>query len=144
MAHITPTLSACWGADCAATPVFNAVITPTPTVQYAPPPECLDPENIWIVTTSCYITSPTFVGPDSTPGWLQCSVTNFGSPDWGDPSCYIPYPPKTIQGAETLYYDGCPSGYSAVMTESGPGYNTYQYSKGYFDATYYTTECCPT
>lgn len=149
MAHNTAMTPGCVGHQClpiralaeAAPP---ATITPAPTAQYTPAPGCLDPENLWIVTTSCYITSPTYIGPDSTPGWLTCSVTNFGAPDWRDPSCYLPYPQKTTSGAESWFYDGCPSGYTAVATSTGPGYDTFQYSIGYYDAIYYSTACCPT
>ncbi|KAI0132604.1 hypothetical protein BJ170DRAFT_680486 [Xylariales sp. AK1849] len=143
--YSTPTLSTCWGHNCPSsyepTPTFPATITPTPTVQFVPPSECLDPANIWIVTTSCYIESPTY---GSAPDWLQCAVTNFGAPDWYDPTCFLPTEPKTTQGADVLYYDGCPSGYGAVSSMSGPGYDTYRYDVGYFDISYYSTACCPT
>ncbi|KAH8662560.1 hypothetical protein BX600DRAFT_551284 [Xylariales sp. PMI_506] len=116
-------------------------ITPTPTTQFSAPPECLDPDNLWIITTSCYLTSP---NPNIyTPDWLTCTITNFGAPDWYNTPCYQPYPPHTTQGSEIVYYDGCPSGYTEVWSTSGAGYDSYEYTDGYYDATYYYTECCP-
>ncbi|KAI1877398.1 hypothetical protein JX265_003406 [Neoarthrinium moseri] len=146
MVYSTPTQSTCWGNNCPLSyepsPTFPSTITPTPTVQFTAPAGCLDPGNLWVVTTSCYITSPQVYGPASTPDWLQCTITNFGAPAWSSDSCYLPgYPAPQTDGS---YYGGCPAGYTGVVTNSGPGYNSYRHNVGYFDISYYSTTCCPT
>lgn len=143
-------VSTCYGAKCPLshepTPTFPSTITPTPSARSAPAPGCLDPGNFWIVTTSCFVESPTLPWYE-TPAWLACSVTQFGAPDWNDKSCYATSSVATTtdsDSGESVYYDGCPEGYSALATQSGPGYDTWRYDVGYFDISYYSPVCCPT
>lgn len=143
-------VSTCYGAKCPfsyePTPTFPSTITPTPSARSTPAPGCLDPGNFWIVTTSCFVESPTLPWWE-TPAWLACSVTQFGAPDWSDPSCYAAGSVATTtdsDSGEPVYYDGCPQGYSALATQSAPGYETWRYDVGYFDISYYSPVCCPT
>jgi hypothetical protein len=158
-----PTPWTCWGPACPlsyeTSPTFaSPVPTAPPTTHFAPPESCLDPGNLWVVTTSCYLTSPSGLLQDaSTPEWLQCSMMHFGAPAWDDPTCrYYSSGARTTAtttvtengvdavGQEVLYYDGCPAGYAGVASGSGPAYNTLRYNVGWFDISYHTTFCCPT
>ncbi|KAI3325123.1 hypothetical protein HD806DRAFT_466393 [Xylariaceae sp. AK1471] len=116
-----------------------ASITAPPTIQFTPPPECYDPANNLIITTSCYLQLPHEI---SYPNWLTCSLSQFGPSDYDDPSCYTEAP-KVTQDGVVSYYSGCPVGMSAALTDLYPGWNTYSYD-GHFDATYYQVACCPT
>ncbi|KAI1169380.1 hypothetical protein F5B18DRAFT_595176 [Nemania serpens] len=127
-----------------------ASITSPPTIQFVPPPECNDPANNWVVTTSCYVELPHTI---AYPDWLTCTLSQFGNPTWYDPSCNIPQatespsyqdaPKVTIDGVVS-YYSGCPAGYSTARTASYPGWSTYEYENLQFDATAYNVQCCPT
>ncbi|KAF2973182.1 hypothetical protein GQX73_g410 [Xylaria multiplex] len=123
-----------------------ASITAPPTIQFTPPPECYDPANNWIVTTSCYLDLGSSI---SYPDWLTCSLSHFGAPAWYDLSCNVPQPtdyheaPKVTQDGVVSYYAGCPVGFSATVTSSYPGWNTYSY-EDHYDATAYVVACCPT
>jgi hypothetical protein len=118
------------------TPVsLPASITSPPTLQFVPPPECNDPSNNWIVTTSCYLNLPHTI---AYPEWLTCSISHFGAPSWFDPSCHIPAPteapsyqdaPKVTVDGVVSYYAGCPLGYSTERTTTYPGYNTVSRSR---------------
>lgn len=124
--------------DFVPTPVsLPASITSPPTLQFVPPPECNDPNNNWLVTTSCYLELPHSI---AYPDWLVCSVTNFGAPSWYDPSCRIPQPteapsyldaPKVTVDGIVSYYAGCPVGYSTARTTAYAGYNTVCHSRHY-------------
>ncbi|KAJ8129367.1 hypothetical protein O1611_g4262 [Lasiodiplodia mahajangana] len=125
-----------------------ASITSPPTLPFVPPPECNDPSNHWIVTTSCYIED----GFDH-PNWLTCTISDFGAPSWYDPSCHIPGPteapyyqdaPKITVDGVVSYYAGCPVGYSTARTTANPGYFALDYTDVHFDATAYNIQCCPT
>ncbi|KAI1198442.1 hypothetical protein F5X97DRAFT_147126 [Nemania serpens] len=126
-----------------------ASITSPPTIQFVPPPECNDPANNWVVTTSCYVEPHSVEYPD----WLTCTLSHFGNPTWSDPSCNIPLPtespsyqdaPKVTVNGVVSYYLGCPAGYSTARTTSYPGWSTYDYENLDFDATAYSVQCCPT
>lgn len=113
-----------------------ASITSPPTIQFVPPPECNDPANNWVVTTSCYVELPHTI---AYPDWLTCTLSQFGNPTWYDPSCNIPQatespsyqdaPKVTIDGVVS-YYSGCPAGYSTARTASYPGWSTVSHSPG--------------
>ncbi|KAI8624511.1 hypothetical protein F5Y19DRAFT_312240 [Xylariaceae sp. FL1651] len=128
-----------------------ASITSPPTIQFTPAPECYDPGNNWIVTTSCYIEGPDVV--DSEPDWLTCTFKNFGPSQAGVSSCSAPYPsygpdlisqaPKVTVDGVVSYYSGCPVGFTAAVTYSSPAWNTHLYD-GHFDATAFAVNCCPT
>ncbi|KAJ3561285.1 hypothetical protein NPX13_g9006 [Xylaria arbuscula] len=130
----------------AATPL-PASITSPPTVQFTPPPECNDPNNNWIVTTSCYLEVTNQI---AYPDWLTCTLDVFGAPSWYDSSCIVPIPstspygPKTTIDGVVNYYTGCPSGYSTVHASAYPGYYTYTLADVHFDATAWDVRCCPT
>ncbi|KAK6198309.1 hypothetical protein LQW54_010393 [Pestalotiopsis sp. IQ-011] len=104
-------VSTCYGAKCPLsyepTPTFPSTITPTPSARSHPAPGCLDPGNFWIVTTSCFVESPTLPWWE-TPARLACSVTHVATTTGSD-------------SGEPVYYDGCPEGYSALATQSAPG-----------------------
>ncbi|KAI1076104.1 hypothetical protein F5B20DRAFT_584666 [Whalleya microplaca] len=127
-------------------PASPIITTAPPTAQFTPPPECLDPGNNWLVTTSCYAN---LIHSIATPDWLTCSVTHFGAPAWHDASCLVPLPtaayevPDTVgEDGETSYYAGCPVGYTAVASTRGPGWDTWEF-EGRFDASEFWTGCCP-
>ncbi|KAI0530168.1 hypothetical protein GGR58DRAFT_525226 [Xylaria digitata] len=123
-----------------------ASITAPPTIQFTPLPECYDPANNWIVTTSCYFDLGRSI---SYPDWFTCSLSHFGAPAWYDLSCNVPQStdyreaPKVTQDGVVSYYAGCPVGFSAIVTSSYPGWNTYSY-EDHYDATAYVVACCPT
>ncbi|RYC64181.1 hypothetical protein CHU98_g2030 [Xylaria longipes] len=129
-----------------------ASITSPPTIQFTPAPECYDPGNNWIVTTSCYIQGPD-IG-DSEPDWLTCTLKNFGPSEAGVSSCSIPYysygsngiyeAPKVTLDGVVSYYSGCPTGFTALATYSTPAVPYLYFSNGHFDATAYSVNCCPT
>ncbi|KAH8201103.1 hypothetical protein TruAng_004730 [Truncatella angustata] len=129
--------STCWGKSCpytwTPTYTYPSTITPTPTLHYTPPASCVDPDNLWVVTTSCYLTAPTQIfrgGGNQTPDWLACTPTMVGAPGWYlRAPCSMPL--STVQEADTLYYSGCPSGYTAISTGSSQGwYDTSRYNSG--------------
>lgn len=104
-----------------ATTPLPASITSPPTIQFTPPPECFDPANNWIVTTSCYLDlRPQIQYPD----WLTCTLNVFGAPAWHDPSCSVPYPAKVTADGAVTYYAGCPQGFSTANVYTNPGYYT--------------------
>ncbi|KAH9884442.1 hypothetical protein F4778DRAFT_559499 [Xylariomycetidae sp. FL2044] len=115
-------------------------ITSPPTAQFTPAPGCLDPGNIWEVTTSCYLDVRTSI---QFPDWLTCTVANFGAPEWNDPSCAVPYPPQTTVDGEVRYYADCPAGYTVARSSSYPGWYSWEH-EGEFDITAYDFGCCPT
>lgn len=110
----------------AAAPLPPSITSP-PTVQFTPPPECNDPNNNWIVTTSCYLEVTSQI---AYPDWLTCTLDVFGAPSWYDSSCIVPIPttspygPKTTIDGVVNYYTGCPSGYTTVRERAYPGYIT--------------------
>ncbi|KAI6084585.1 hypothetical protein F4821DRAFT_242542 [Hypoxylon rubiginosum] len=114
-----------------------AYITSPPTAQYTPGPGCVDPEDHWVVVTSCYANA---LGEDYTlqpsPDWLTCQLTQFGPPENTPRSCYIPYTAQTVVDAETTFYSGCPSGYTGASTFA------YSYSDGLEND--FNIYCCPT
>ncbi|KAK8108606.1 hypothetical protein PG984_014407 [Apiospora sp. TS-2023a] len=161
MSDITSTLAA-------ASPVNSmAAPAPTPTAVFTPGPACLDPANsanYWAVTTSCYLNNwdrpdrpqyPQYM--DGHPDWLQCSVTMFGVPEYGQPeesTCLIGWglPSFTVatndageeEGPKT-YYEGCPVGYAPAAVATRAGYlGYYSTPEGSFDITVHATTCCPT
>ncbi|KAI1169729.1 hypothetical protein F4777DRAFT_572107 [Nemania sp. FL0916] len=131
-----------------------ASITSPPTVQFTPAADCYDPDNNWIVSTSCFITGSGVT--DENPDWLTCTLKNFGPVREIVESCSIPFrtiehrsgtdntiaPQVTVDGVVS-YYSGCPAGFTPFTTHSSPAWNTSAYS-GHFDATGYIVNCCPT
>ncbi|KAI0967561.1 hypothetical protein F4678DRAFT_465491 [Xylaria arbuscula] len=130
-----------------ASTTLPASITSPPTIRFTPPPECNDPANNWIVTTSCYVELAYGI---EYPDWLTCTIYDFGAPAWSDPSCHIPQPtdfsgaPKVTVDDTVSYYSGCPVGYTAARNTTYPGYYTWSYEDIHFDATAYSFQCCPT
>ncbi len=112
-----------------------ASVTSPPTVQFTPPPECNDPANNWIVTTSCYLDLTHTI---EYPDWLTCTLYDFGAPSWHDPSCHIPVPtespyvPKVTINGTVNYFSGCPVGYSTARSTTYPGYVTVSNSQALF------------
>ncbi|KAI8946046.1 hypothetical protein F4801DRAFT_597103 [Xylaria longipes] len=98
-------------------PTRPASITSPPTAQFTPGPGCIDPEDHWVVVTSCYAMA---LGEDyslhPSPDWLTCQLTQFGPTEYGPASCYVPYSAQTVVDAETRFYSGCPSGYTGAST----------------------------
>ncbi|KAI1759825.1 hypothetical protein GGR53DRAFT_512213 [Hypoxylon sp. FL1150] len=92
-----------------------AYITSPPTAQFTPGPGCVDPEDHWVVVTSCYA-MPLNEGITTSPDWLTCQLTQFGPPNNAPRSCYVPYSAETVVDTKTLYYSGCPSGYTGAST----------------------------
>ncbi|KAI0873007.1 hypothetical protein GGS24DRAFT_409278 [Hypoxylon argillaceum] len=106
------------------TPTLPGIITAPPTAQFTPGPGCVDPEDHWVVVTSCYaqaLGEAYSIYP--SPDWLTCQFTQFGPPEGGPASCYVPYSAQTVVDAETRFYSDCPSGYAGVATQeyTGPG-----------------------
>ncbi|KAI1743246.1 hypothetical protein F4680DRAFT_409613 [Xylaria scruposa] len=119
------------------TPTLPASITSPPTAQFTPGPGCVDPEDHWVVVTSCAaVPLGENNGPYSSPDWLTCQLTQFGPPENGPASCYVPYSAQTVVDAETRFHSGCPSGYSGASTHS--------YSRSDGLATNIYVFCCPT
>lgn len=151
-------------------PTFTSPITTAPlTTQIALAASCLDPSNLWVVETSCYLTAPQSLiygysdgpsGVGNNPEWLTCYETNFGHPDWvwSNPACGFGAAPATtvettttatngqvVTTQEVVYYDGCAPGYTAAASSSGPAYLPYTWStSGWYDISTYETTCCPT
>ncbi|KAF2014539.1 hypothetical protein BU24DRAFT_423462 [Aaosphaeria arxii CBS 175.79] len=126
------------------TPTFEEKFETAPAVtQFSAPSHCLDPENKWIVTTSCYITDAQY-----TPDWLTCSVTHFGAPNWDNDECYqnrVLYDsPSVVVEGTTSWYSGCPSGYTIASSTIRPFSDEYRHPIGYFDVTTHLGLCCPT
>ncbi|KAI1756859.1 hypothetical protein F4782DRAFT_484384 [Xylaria castorea] len=119
------------------TPTLPASITSPPTAQFTPGPGCIDPEDHWVVVTSCAAIA---LGEDyslsPSPDWLTCQLTQFGPPQNGPASCYVPYSAQTVVDAETRFYSGCPSGYAGASTLS--------ISRADRLETYFDVFCCPT
>jgi len=124
------------------TPTLPAIITSPPTAQFTPGPGCVDdPDNNWVVVTSCYaypLGVTGYMGGQS-PDWLTCQVTEFGPPPGQvyETPCGMPVSTVDVEG-ETKYYTGCPVGYTAVDSSE----YTYTY-RDRFRTDYYM-ECCPT
>ncbi|KAJ2992304.1 hypothetical protein NUW58_g2213 [Xylaria curta] len=113
------------------TPTLPAIITEPPISQFTPGPDCVDPNDHWVVITSCFaIASEALPSPD----WLTCAVTQFGPPQNGDISCYLPT--KTTVDDIATYYSGCPSGYSTAAEDG------YSYNGG--ARSIKIVHCCPT
>ncbi|KAF2971687.1 hypothetical protein GQX73_g1865 [Xylaria multiplex] len=114
-----------------------AVVTSPPTIQFTPGPGCIDPEDHWVVVTSCYADAlGEFYSISPSPDWLTCQVTQFGPPQNGPSSCFVPYSAQTVIDAETRFYSGCPSGYTGASSAS------YSWSDGAL--TDFNVYCCPT
>ncbi|KAI0443553.1 hypothetical protein F4803DRAFT_307230 [Xylaria telfairii] len=118
-------------------PSLPASITSPPTVQFTPGPGCIDPEDHWVVVTSCFAIA---INADPTqypsPDWLTCQLTQFGPTGYGPASCYIPYSAQTVVDAETRFYRGCPSGYTGAYTGSNSRSDGLEIDFNVF--------CCPT
>ncbi|GAW24125.1 hypothetical protein ANO14919_137060 [Xylariales sp. No.14919] len=119
------------------TPTLPAVITAPPTVQFTPGPGCVDPDDHWVVVTSCYAYALN-ADPSqySSPDWLTCQVTQFGPAQNGPASCFVPYSAQTVVDEETRFYTDCPVGYSGADTR------TYSRSDG-LESDFHVY-CCPT
>ncbi|KAI0118718.1 hypothetical protein GGR51DRAFT_497386 [Nemania sp. FL0031] len=119
------------------TPTLPAIITNPPTAQFTPGPGCVDPEDNWVVVTSCFAIA---LGQGqqsySSPDWLTCQVTQFGPPQNGPSSCFLPWEAGTAVNEVTTYFSGCPSGYSAAATTA--------YSYSLEDERQEIAYCCPT
>ncbi|KAI0535066.1 hypothetical protein GGR58DRAFT_480588 [Xylaria digitata] len=114
-----------------------AAVTSPPTVQFTPGPGCVDPEDHWVVVTSCFAQAlGEFYSISPSPDWLTCQVTQFGPPQNGPSSCFVPYSAQTVVDAETRFYSGCPSGYTGASSAS--------YSWKDRALTDYNVFCCPT
>jgi hypothetical protein len=121
------------------TPTLPAIITDPPTAQFTPGPGCIDPDNNWVIITSCYA-YPLDLAYTAlpSPDWLTCQLTQFG-PAWVVDSaspCY--QPTSTVVDNRPTYYAGCPSGYDAVSS------GQYTLASGAGSAVAYNTLCCPT
>ncbi|TRX95052.1 hypothetical protein FHL15_004137 [Xylaria flabelliformis] len=118
------------------THTLPASITSPPTAQFTPGPGCVDPEDHWVVVTSCAAVA---LGENDSihpsPDWLTCQFTQFGPPENGPASCYVPYSAQTVVDAETRFYSGCPSGYTGASTLSN--------SRSDGLETYFDVVCCP-
>ncbi|KAI0972267.1 hypothetical protein F4678DRAFT_56127 [Xylaria arbuscula] len=119
------------------TPTLPALITNPPTAQFTPGPGCIDPDDHWVVVTSCaaFAIGENYDLYPSSP-WLTCQLTQFGPPENAPASCFEPYSAQTIVGAETTYYSGCPSGYTDASVGS--------FSRSDGLETEYYGYCCPT
>ncbi|KAI0811531.1 hypothetical protein GGR55DRAFT_104971 [Xylaria sp. FL0064] len=119
------------------TPTLPAVITNPPTAVFTPGPGCIDPDDHWVVVTSCAAFA---IGENyslyPSPDWLTCQLTQFGPPQNGPASCFEPYEAQTVAEAVTSFYSGCPSGYTGASTL------TLSHSDGL--ETDYDVYCCPT
>ncbi|KAI0429709.1 hypothetical protein F5Y09DRAFT_309453 [Xylaria sp. FL1042] len=119
------------------TPTLPAVITNPPTAVFTPGPGCIDPDDHWVVVTSCAAFA---LGENyslyPSPDWLTCQLTQFGPPENGPASCFEPYSAQTVVNEVTSYYSGCPSGYTGASTL------TLSRSDGL--ETNYDIYCCPT
>ncbi|KAI0855511.1 hypothetical protein F4860DRAFT_496062 [Xylaria cubensis] len=119
------------------TPTLPASITSPPTAQFTPGPGCVDQEDHWVVVTSCGAFA---LGENHSlhpsPDWLTCQLTQFGPPENGPASCYVPYSAQTVVDAETSFYSGCPSGYTGALTLSN--------SRSDGLETDFDIFCCPT
>lgn len=114
-----------------------AIITAPPTAQFTPGPGCVDPEDHWVVITSCaayVVDQDPSVYP--SPDWLTCQLTQFGPPENAPSSCYMPYTAQTVVNDITSFYSGCPSGYSGASTAI---YSRTDKLESDFDVF-----CCPT
>ncbi|KAI4859375.1 hypothetical protein F4820DRAFT_168240 [Hypoxylon rubiginosum] len=114
-----------------------ASITSPPTLQFIPGSGCIDPEDHWVVVTSCFAIA---INADTSlytsPDWLTCQLTQFGPPENAPRSCYEPYTAHTVVDEETSFYSGCPSGYSGASTMS--------YSRSDGLESDFNVFCCPT
>ncbi|KAI0490368.1 hypothetical protein F4859DRAFT_508169 [Xylaria cf. heliscus] len=129
-------------ADLVASPTtLPASITSPPTIQFTPPPECVDPAANWVVSKSGYVDLGSRVDYSDL---LTCTVNHFGAPIWGDQSCEPPRPPKVTADGAVSYYSGCAQGYSTVGVTTRPGYFTDEHPGVHFDVTAYGIKCCPT
>ncbi|KAI0449344.1 hypothetical protein F5B21DRAFT_50556 [Xylaria acuta] len=119
------------------TPSLPAIITSPPTAQFTPGPGCIDPEDHWVVVTSCFAIA---LGEDyslyPSPDWLTCQLTQFGPPRYEPASCYVPYSAQTVVDADTRFYSGCPAGYTGAATLS--------ISRDDELETNFDVFCCPT
>ncbi|KAI1815249.1 hypothetical protein GGS20DRAFT_356133 [Poronia punctata] len=123
--------------DLTPTATLAAVITSPPSAQFTPGPGCIDPEDNWIVATSCYAepVDEAHRG-DPSPDWLTCQVTEFGPPPIGATGeCFAP--PSTVGEGITTWYTGCASGYTALAT------NVFTYTHGDRYEVSYLEQCCP-
>ncbi|KAI1132590.1 hypothetical protein F5Y10DRAFT_230909 [Nemania abortiva] len=119
------------------TPTLPAVITSPPTAQFTPGPGCVDPEDHWVVVTSCFAFAlGEYYSLSPSPDWLTCQLTQFGPPENAPASCFMPYSAQTVVDAETRFYSDCPSGYS--------GATTLTWSRDDGLETDFNVFCCPT
>ncbi|KAI1772318.1 hypothetical protein F4818DRAFT_444543 [Hypoxylon cercidicola] len=116
-------------------PTLPAAVTSPPTAQFTPGPGCVDPEDHWVVITSCFADAIGYDGYTS-PDWLTCQLTQFGPVEFRPTSCFVPYSAQTVVDAETVFYSGCPSGYTEASTIG--------YSRSDGLESYVNGYCCPT
>lgn len=138
----TAIVSTCYGGSCPArwTPTFATPVVTPPLAQYTPPPECRDPDDLWLVTTACHVQSPYILG--HSPSWLECTVTVLGPPLVRDYSyCALPMP-YTDDGTR---YTGCPAGYTpAALRTQNPDIDRWSWFKDeHYDVAVHVTHCCP-
>lgn len=139
----------------------SPITTAPPTTQVTLAASCLDPSNLWVVETSCFIERQhsQLYGRDN-PDWLHCYETHFGDPAfaWDNPTCSFPSGAAAtveitttaangdkVASQQVVYYDGCASGYTAAGFSSGPAYLPFTWkTSGWYDISTYQTTCCPT
>ncbi|KAH8888082.1 hypothetical protein GQ53DRAFT_604359, partial [Thozetella sp. PMI_491] len=158
------TTSTCYGGNC---PPYNRLASPTPTptptsenahphppshpvTRYTPPVSCLDSSHFWLVSSDlCSVSGAS--GYQSTPAWLECALTEFGSPGPEDTACWAPgWGLSTVDGEGTAtYYSECAQGYSpALVRTTGPFDQPPYLASGKtptltFDAVATMITCCP-
>lgn len=137
----TAVVSTCFGGDCPArwTPTFAIPIVTPPLAQYTPPPECRDPDDLWLVTTPCYVSSPYISGTSTS--WLECTVTKLGPP-------YVRNVSHCAQQYQTdgTQFTGCPAGYTPAALGTKwvdiDRWSRYERTRSY-DVSRHVTHCCP-
>ncbi|KAK4191256.1 hypothetical protein QBC35DRAFT_538178 [Podospora australis] len=156
------TTSTCYGLACSPSNPFppppDRVPTPTLSVSYSPPPpfptttftpdpSCLNPSNLWHVSTSCYVDWSL-----RSNTWLQCTLTELGEPDvTNHPECYqTRYPGRHLgPDSSSTFYAACPIGYTTASTWTSMPFDepTYAYNipspTKTYDVTATGIHCCP-